>query len=523
MASNGSNSPRQRMINLMYLVFIAMLALNVSSEVLNGFDLVEEGLQQTIASTNEQNNIIAGKLEDMYKLNPVKTGEWYNTAMNLKTRTDSLFNIIQSLKVQIAKEADGKDGDPENLDNRENADASSLVMFSPGSKNGEMLRNSIEQYRSYATTLVSGNKKAIIEDRLNTKPSKKLGIDKMNWEQTLFEQMPAGAAVTLLTKIQSDLRAVEGEILSELYSNIDAEDYRVNNLEALVIPRSMVVMQGGSYEGQIVLSAVDTTKRPKIYVGENILDPEKNGFFQVGAGGIGADKIFRGFIELERPDKEALKIPFESKYTVVEPMATIAPRLMNVLYAGINNDIDISVPGVSNNRIRASVANGNGQLQASGNYWIARPGKVGQDMIISVSADFGNGRFVEMAKKTFKVRALPDPTVYMEYNDPNGNPKMFKGGRLAKATIVNSSGIKAAIDDGVLNIPFQVLSFSTVFFDGMGNAVREMSSGSNFSDKQREQIRRLSRGRSFFISDIKVKGPDGVQRDDVTAMEVRIN
>lgn len=507
----------------MYLVFIAMLALNVSSEVLNGFDLVEEGLQQTIQSTDQQNKILSNKMEDMYKLNPVKSGQWYNTAMELKTRTDSLYNHIQLLKQNIAIEADGKNGDPSNIENRENLDAASNVMFTTGKDNGKKLRNAIDEYRTFATSLVSGNTKDVIENRLSTKPSKKLGLDKINWEQTLFEQMPAGAAITLLTKIQSDLRAVEGEILSELVSNIDAEDYRVNNLEALVIPRSMVVMQGGSYEGQIVLSAVDTTKRPKIVIGNATLDPDKNGFFQIGAGGIGADKVFSGFIELERPDKEPIKIPFESKYTVVEPMATVAPRLMNVLYAGINNDIDISVPGVSNNRIRASVANGNGVLEAKGNYWVARPSKVGQDMIISVTADFGNGRFVEMSKKQFKVRALPDPTVYMEYSDPNGNPKMFKGGRLAKATIVNSQGVKAAIDDGVLNIPFQVLSFSTVFFDGMGNAVREMSSGTNFSDKQKEQIRRLSRGKSFFISDIKVKGPDGVQREDISAMEVRIN
>lgn len=521
MAPNNPNSPRQRMINLMYLVFIAMMALNVSSEVLNGFDLVEEGLQQTIKSTSEQNNILASKMEDMYKLNPVKTKLWYDKSSEFKVRTDSLYNYVQSLKVRITKEADGKNGDPNQLDNKENIDAASVVMLSLNNR-GRELRKVIDEYRQYAGTLVSEGKKEIIEERLNTKPSKRLGIDNKNWEQALFEQMPAAAAITLLTKIQSDIRSVEGEVLSELVGNIDAEDYRVNNLEALIIPRSMVVMQGGSYEGQVVLSAVDTTKLPKIFIGENALNPESKGFFQIPAGGIGADKLFSGYIEMDRPDKEPLKIPFESRYTVVEPMASVAPRLMNVLYAGINNDIDISVPGVSNQKIRAQVSSGSGALENKGNYWVIRPSKVGQDLIVSVSADFGNGRYMEVAKKQFRVRALPDPTGYIEYKDADGNTKMFRQGRLAKAAIINASGLKAAIDDGILNIPFSVLGFTTIMFDGMGNAVPDVSDGANFSERQKDQIRRLTRGKMFFITKVRVKGPDGIERE-ISTMDVQIN
>jgi len=506
----------------MYLVFIAMMALNVSSEVLNGFDLVEEGLQQTIKSTSEQNNILVSKMEDMYKVNPVKTKLWYDRASEFKNRTDSLYNYVQSLKVRITKEADGKkNDDPSKLDNKENIDAASVVMLSLDNK-GRELRNTIDQYRHYAASLVSGNKKEIIVDRLNTKPSKKLGIDNKNWEQALFEQMPAAAAITLLTKIQSDIRAVEGEVMGELVGNIDAEDYRVNNLEALVIPRSMVVMQGGSYEGQIVLSAVDTTKLPRIFIGDKALDPNNKGIFQIPAGGIGAEKLFSGYLEMDRADKDPLKIPFESRYTVVEPMATVAPRLMNVLYAGINNDIDISVPGVSNQKIRAQITGGSGALESRGNYWVARPNTVGQDLIVSVSADFGNGRYVEVAKKQFRVRALPDPTGYIEYKDADGNSKMFRQGRLAKAAIMNAPGLKAAIDDGILNIPFSVLSFTTIMFDGMGNAVPDVSDGANFSERQKDQIRRLTRGKMFFITKVRVKGPDGIERE-ISTMDIQIN
>ena len=519
MAANSPNSPRQKMINLMYLVFIAMLAMNVSTQVLDGFDLVEEGLQQTIKSTAEQNEILGERMQELYTQNPVKSEIWYNKAIAFKESSDSLYNHMQSLKQQIVVKADGKDGDVNNIDNKENLDAASVIMLSPLDNKGKKLRESIDSYRHLAASMVSGNKKEIIEERLNTSPSKKFSTGNKNWEQLLFEQMPTSAAITLLTKLQGDVRAVEGDVLAELLSNIGADDYRVNSLEAYVVPESKFVMQGSSFSGRVILAAVDTTKRPRFVPSAGTIN--EDGTFNIVASGIG-DRKFFGDVFLSRPGKEDQQIPFSADYNVIEPMASVAPRLMNVLYAGYDNDIDISVPGVSTNRIRASVANGSGSLQPKNNYWVAKPGKVGQDMIVSVSADFGNGRYVEVAKKQFQVRKLPDPTPYIEYTDAQGTPERFKGGRLPKATIVNAQGLKAAMDDGVLNIPFAVLQFTVVFTDGT-NFVRDLSNGANFSDAQKSKIRGLTRGKSFFITEVKVKGPDGIERDIPSAMEIRIN
>lgn len=502
----------------MYLVFIAMLAMNVSTQVLDGFDLVEEGLQQTIKSTAEQNSILGSRMQELYTQNPVKAELWYNNAQAFKKSSDSLYNHIQSLKEQIVIKSDGKEGDVNNIDNKENLDAASVVMLSPLDNQGKKLREAIDSYRHLAANMVSGNKKEIIEERLNTNPSKKFSTGNKNWEQALFEQMPTAAAITLLTKLQSDVRAVEGDVLAELLSNIGADDYRVNSLEAHVVPESRFVMQGSSFSGKVILAAVDTTKRPRFEPSMGSIN--EDGSFSVTASGIG-DRKFSGEVFLSRPGKEDQQIPFSADYTVIEPMASVAPRLMNVLYAGYPNDIDISVPGVSNNRIRAQITNASGTLEAKGNYWTVKPNKVGQNVIISVTADFGNGRYVEVAKKEFQARRLPDPTPYIEYTDAQGNPARFKGGRIPKATIVNTQGLKAAMDDGVLNIPFTVLQFTVVFTDGT-NFVRDLSNGPNFSDTQKSKIRALSRGKSFFISDVKVKGPDGIERD-ISAMEVRIN
>lgn len=513
MASNNTKSPRQKMINLMYLVFIAMIALNVSSEVLDGFDLVEEGLVQTQKTSEGQNKIIIEKLSLINDQNPVKAKDWYQKATKFTSESDSLINYIQDLKLRIVKQADGKNGKLEELEHKEDLDAASIVMLNPKEKEASKLKKAIDYYRNNAINLIySDNKKKLINEKLSTETPKKGRANNKNWEETYFEQMPATAAVTLLTKIQSDIRSAQGEVLTELYDNIDAKDFRVNKLEAQVIPISEFVVSGGYYEGQVVLSAIDTTKQ--LSFSNTVIDPT-TGKFKIPAGAVGINRTFTGSVTLNSPDGTPIVRDFESKYHVVPKMSTIQVAEANVLYQGEPNVLTISVPGMSNDQLKVTATNGN--ITKSGSNWVATPSKAGTNMKISV---YNGNTFIN--DQEFRVRLLPDPTPYIEYKDKDGNTKRFKGGRISKSVIVNADGIKASIDDGLLDRQFSVIRFSTVFFDSMNNAVREQSEGSNFSERQKAQIRQLGRGKSFFISDVKVKGKDGVERD-LTAIEVKIN
>ena len=129
-----------------------------------------------------------------------------------------------------------------------------------------------------------------------------------------------------------------------------------------------------------------------------------------------------------------------------------------------------------------------------------------------------------MGDYSYRVRQLPDPSPFIEYKDANGSLKRYRGGSgLSKAVLMNTDGIVAAIDDGLLNIDFQVLGFETTFFDNMGNAVPEVSSSANFSSRQKDMFRRLSRGKRFYISRVRAKGPDGVERLLPTTLEVIVN
>ncbi len=165
----------------------------------------------------------------------------------------------------------------------------------------------------------------------------------------------------------------------------------------------------------------------------------------------------------------------------------------------------------------------NGTLTRNGDLWVAHPGKVGSEAVISVTAQM-EGHSMNVGSMTFRVRKLPDPTVYLPIKDGSGNTVHYKGSpkRISKAALMSAEGLGAAIDDDILNVSYTVVSFSTVFVDQMGNFIPEVSNGSHFSQRQKDQFKRLKPGKSFFISNVKAKGPDGITRD-ISPMEVALN
>ena len=219
---------------------------------------------------------------------------------------------------------------------------------------------------------------------------------------------------------------------------------------------------------------------------------------------------------------ETIKREFIQKYNVIAPPsgATVAADMMNVLYAGYNNPVSVSASGISPDKITLSMSGGTLTRSGNSGHYTARPSAVGQDVTFNVTGVV-NGTVQKMGAFTFKVRKLPDPTAFIPYKDDKGTEIHFMGGRtFPKATLLNTERIGAAIDDGLLDIPFQVLSFETTFFDNMGNAIPEKSDGSKFSERQRSMFRRLSPGKRFYINRVKAIGPDGIQRNLPQALEV---
>lgn len=503
----------------MYIVLLAMLALNVSSDVLKGFSLIQETLTKSTLNLTRHNDGLFQSLEAQMQANPTKAKQWYEQATAIRAESQKLYQLAEALKLRIAQQADGSNADPNNLESKDDIEAANVVMLSVADGQGHKLKAAIDHYRAYILPLISDSvQRSIVGDNLSTQVPKDADGLRRAWPDYMFGDMPAAAALALLTKLQSDVRQAEGEALRQTIHNIDVKDLRVNALEAFVIPSAQTVVQGGKFSAQIVLAAIDTTQRPEVFVNGMRLTNSR-GLYEVTASTQG-ERSISGYIQMRSGTGEMLRRDFKYKYHVVAPSATVAADMMNVLYAGYDNPLSVSIPGVAVHQIVATASGGTLRPTAPGKYSI-KPVTPGQMVTITVSAKT-DGRMQEMGKFAFKVRRLPDPIAFIPYQNTSG-VQAYRGGgrsRLPKAALLAATGIDAAIDDGLLNIPFRVTSFETIFYDNLGNAVVRASNGGQFSDEQRNTFRTLATGKRFIITRIKATGPDGISRDLPQAIDV---
>ena len=244
------------MINLMYIVLMAMLALNVSSDVLKGFTMIGESLKRTTGNAMKENQALYADFAEAMKGNPAKVKPWYDKAMEVKRMSDSLYNFAGELRMAIAREADGKDADPDNLQNKEDLEGSNRVMLAPARGKGKQLFDAINSFRNRILALVTDpRQKAIIASNLSTDVPRNENTVGKNWQQYMFEEMPSVAAVTMLAKLQSDVRKAENEVVHTLLANIDLKDIRVNQLNAYVSAEATTLYPGDGRTCRILARA----------------------------------------------------------------------------------------------------------------------------------------------------------------------------------------------------------------------------------------------------------------------------
>jgi gliding motility-associated protein GldM len=500
-AKNCPETPRQKMIGMMYLVLTAMLALNVSSEILNGFSMVDNSLHKTIESSNARNKALYSDFQFLSDQNPKKVKEWLDKALIVKQKSDELFNYIQNFKVQIVKLADNKDANDSayviQIKAKDNLDKSALYGLTNG--NGNILQKKIENYRDYLVQLSENNpaKQEMYKSIFSTKKTK----DGKSWQIAMFEGMPVSAVVTILTKYQSDVRTSEAEVVQFLKSQTDAMDFRVNKITALVIPNSRYVIRGGKYSAQIVLSAIDSTKRPSYFIGSA---PINNGKYEVNCVKSGSF-TYTGHINFTGNDGTINPYPFKSDYIVGEPSATISNEDLNVVYRGIDNKFSISVPGVASENVSVRVSGGT--LLRAGGKFIIRPTQDGE-INITVYAKI-DGKDLAMGGGAYRVKYLPNPTSYLQYNDAGGVPRLIQDGTLTKR-LLRSDGVSVIASygqDELIKANFTVTSFSMVAINRSLN-----SNGSRFTSQMLSVIDQLEGGDLVTLKNIKAVGPDGKVR-----------
>lgn len=535
--AHGKETPRQKMIGMMYLVLTAMLALNVSKEAVEAFKKVDEGLTKTVANYIKKNAGTYMEFDRAAAENPTKAGPYRDKAFELKERADEVFNYIHDLKVEIIQTAEGTDTEAI-VDNvidihsvkkiDENNVPSEILIGSDQNGKANNLKALLIEYREFLLETIGGRNitaEESIRNSLNTDDPKNLEGATERWENANFQALPLVAVITILSKFQVDVRNAETEVLNFLYGQIDAASFKFNKLVPTVITNSNYIMAGNEYEAKVFIAATDTTMFPKTMIGSyrqvdlpgggstyemvgdyTTLDIDESGraLYRVKTSSTG-DKKWGGLIVMTAPNGTDVAFPFESAYTVAVPNVVVSPTAMNVLYYGIDNPIDVSVPGVGSDKISVRMTNGTiprGKFQNFRGDFIAKPAEVGKDAQIIVSADV-NGRRMDFPPVVFRVRRIPDPVA------------KFGGlasGNIAKEAAMVAPGVVAALDNFEFNLKYEVNSYKMIYYaQGFANTLE--ARGPALTEPMKAAIRNLRNGQEFFFTEIRATGPDKITRD----------
>ncbi len=501
MSGGGKETPRQKMIGMMYLVLTAMLALNVSAEVLNAFGLFEQGLSQTAKVFGEKNDATESAFRVANAENKDRVGPWLEKAVAVRSASKELTEFVEELKVELVKMADGPESPAleeervrgDLIINQSTTDPSSRLMVNM--KKGVELKDKIVAYRDLMLSMVNPSARGVISNIEKTLSTPKIkathGSGMKLWEVGTFADLPVIAAVPLLTKIQVDVLTIEADMMTYLLMQADVGTVKIDNFDPVVQSVSDYVIRGGEFEAKIFLAASDRSLQPNIVVnGQTLKTVDGKAQYKTSANNVG-EQTLKGTITLN-----GKPYPFIYNYMVAEPNVVVSPSKMNVLYRGVDNPIDVSAAGIPDNKVQVSVTNG--RLNKVGAQYMVTP-EDGNTCDVNIIAEI-NGVRTNMGKRTFRVKNVPVPAPEMDG---------VKGKTATKQQLDASQGVRAIMpQDFDFDLRFTVKSF-TVFASIDGYVREEASTSMMFTEKQKQIMRKVGSGQRLSITDIKAVGPDG--------------
>jgi gliding motility-associated protein GldM len=354
---------------------------------------------------------------------------------------------------------------------------------------------------------------AALRSGLNTDDGKDPSGQPERWENNTFHNLPLVAVITLLSKIQVDVRNAETEILNYLFDQIDKATFKFDKVSAVVIPKSTYVTLGSNYEASVFLSATDSRQLPPITVDGRQLeyDEEGRGIYTARPSSLGIKK-WGGVISLKAPDGTLKPYPFSTEYSVGEPNVIVSPTAVNIMYMGIANPIDVSVPSVRPDKIKIRVTNGTYSTEKvknskgepyRGNWAVTPTVEAGKVVQVIVSAEDANGKLQTYAPYEFRVKNIPKPE--SQFAGKNSGP-------ISLGVLKATDQVFAVLKDFEFDLTYTVTEFTMAFVDRFGLAERS-TTGSRLSPEQKEIISRLTRGQALTFYNIKARAPSGKIED----------
>ncbi|MBS1582518.1 MAG: gliding motility protein GldM [Bacteroidetes bacterium] len=529
------------MINMMYLVLTALLALNVSKEILDSFITVNNGLENTKSSLKEKVDGTYDTFASMAKENEAKYGKAWASAQEVRRQASELVTYIDSVKVRvitqaehwpvekvIGKDAGGKDTviNMEFLTKKDSHDEITNLMVGsePGKpKDGPMtaneLRTKLETFRDLVKEVGRDNPALVASaDRIfNFEDRRDASGTMNNWQSINFYHVPLVAGITIMSKVQSDVRSLENEMVTKLLGDVESKSFKFSALQAMVQPQSSYVTAGGKFRSKIFLGAYDPNNQFSVEVAKNgtidsvnaqvigdkeVFQSDASGKFEYVADATGAgEKTYAGIIIFKPVGGTEQRIPFRDKYEVAAPNLVVSPTKMNVFYRGVDNPVDISVAGYSAKDIVPSMTNGSLTKAAQG--YIVKPGK-DAEATVNVTVTNADGSKKPMPGVKFRVKNVPNPTPYFAGKSLNDET-------VKKTELTAAQGVIAKMENFEFDLKFEVVEYkiSTTI---NGNYLEKLCKGAALTGEAKEVLQKVKSGQKVYVEGIKARGPDGTVR-----------
>lgn len=521
MAGN-KETPRQRMISMMYLVLTALLALNVSKEVLNAFEIVNESVVRTNLTFSQKINDSYNKFEKSYQLNQTEVLPFWTKALEAQKLSKELILYIDNLRIELIAHTESVE-----IDSARNMSFADLVrlddtnrttgLFMGPSETGSdgkagELKAKLEEYRKMMLELIDPKQRDNVKLGLNINADFFNSEGKLEtWEMHHFYDNILAADITILNKLITEVYNIEFDILNILMNSISAEDFKYDKINAKVLPVSNYIFKGGSFEAEVIVAAYDTTQSPEVYIlhGADTLNPDDLGkakqiFSEPGkiqislpANREGLNK-YAGVIKVITGSGGTNNYHFSGSYIVAQPAVTISATKMNVFYVGVDNTVSISVSGIPKENLSATISCGTLTKPRSGQEWIAKVPAAFKEATISVNANI-DGVVKKMGSETFRVKRLPDPLAVIA----NRN-----SGYIDKEILIAAGRIVPKMpNDFEFEYPVKIKSFKLSMQRGFNKYTYD-SKGERLTQEMIKQINKTNRGQILVFENIVASGPD---------------
>ncbi|WP_159800128.1 gliding motility protein GldM [Flavobacterium sp. MK4S-17] len=492
--AGGKLTPRQKMINLMYLVFIAMLALNMSKEVLSAFGLMNEQFESANTEAIKNNNALyealVAKASENQSFEAAK-----NLSQQIKGISDQFYAYLGTLKNDITKDIEREEGKLpyEEMDKGDMIDEKWFEGDGYSPKGKEIIAT-IEKYKSDMKAAIGKDVKYIaiikeLDNKFNTSDVVDSEGVKKQYLDYHFKGFPSIASLTKLTAMQNNVKVIEANVYNLALGKAAIEATSMNKYKAIVVLDKNAYFQGEKVTGKVVLGRYDENTKPVSFEGPGKIDPATGqAIIELNAGSVGEQTIKGKFNFLE--DGKKVPLDFEGTYVVVPrpQSATISADKMNSVYRGVENPMTISFAGIADSDVTAS-APGLRKGSKQGQYNWNVTSVPGTSAVVTVTGKLPDGKTV-VDKKTFNIREIPRPSPTLRGMSGSG-----KGNK----NDLMSSTVNIEFPDFVFDISTTVKSFE-VYVPGNPGIICE---GNRFNEKARQAISKASRGDMIVITNIK--------------------